>query len=176
MFHFTFDRLYHNVNYVYDNGSHQSGKDLTINNINISSKSCKETKKYLNISSYRLTTCSTITEFVEEIDIKRNNYDYYMIISRYEDKLYNIYVIPAILIKASDKNWNIKYKRNNKNEISCWNTEEKNGISLSIKKSMSNQLWINIDKNYYNNFCIMKNIKISHNKILNYCDLYNIYN
>lgn len=126
-----------------------------------------------------MTTCSKITEFIEQIDNVRANFKYYSIISRYEINskiIYNIYLIPSQLIKAGDKKWSIKYKKNSGNtKITEWFTEYKDGIKLSIKSSMSNQLWITIDKEYFSKFCIISNIEINNKKVTNYCELYDKY-
>jgi hypothetical protein len=162
------------INYEYTIGSHTPGQDITIDDDNIlSCKTCKETKKDLNISSYRLTKCKTIDDFVHEIDNVRANFTHYIILSRSENKTnitYNLYLIPSERIKAIDHKWETKYKKNK--EISLWKTDNKNGVQMSITPSMSNQLWVKLDKSQFvnNKICTIE-IK-TNNNILDYCSLF----
>ena len=70
--------------YEYKPGSHCSGQDIIVKTdadaFGISCKSCKETRTSLVLSSYRLTTCKTIDDFVKQIDVVRANFKYYAII------------------------------------------------------------------------------------------------
>jgi hypothetical protein len=171
-----------NYNYDYKQGSHCSGRDIVVKlndvDIGISCKSCKETRTSLVLSSYRLTTCKKVEDFVNEIDIKRANFDYYSIISRYdgdETTIYSIYLIPAEIIKSVDKEWIVKYKKNTKgndNVISQWETIQKNGLQLSVKASMSNQLWITLNKQNFKKYCLCDNIVVKNKKVIDYCVLF----
>jgi hypothetical protein len=174
--------------YDYKAGSHCSGQDIVlksdtadvVNTLAISCKSCKETAKSLVLSSYRLTTCKSVDDFVNEIDNVRANFQYYGVISRVEKDTtitYNIYLIPAKLIKASEKVWNVKYKRTTKTSqenaaISQWDTVPVNGVQLSIKAAMSNQLWITLDKEQFAQYCVCENIVVKNKKIIDYCSLF----
>jgi hypothetical protein len=155
--------------YSYKNGSHQSGSDISFEGkYGLSCKSCKETKDKLVLSSYRMTCCKTIEEFIEEIDVKRANFEYYGILSRIEDTkknmiTYNCYIIPSNKIKASNNDWTTK-NRKNTTEITEWKTDEKDGVSFSIKKAMSNQLWITVDKKVFQEHCVCSNIQVNNKK------------
>lgn len=161
--------------YEYSNGSHQSGVDIVLDTGSISCKSCKETRTSLSLSSYRMTTCKTIEEFVKEIDVVRANFSHYALISRIEaidDITYNIYLIPSSLIKAGDKQWTIKHKRVDVNTISQWDTIKTDGVQFSIKAAMSNQLWINLDKDIFKTYLLCRTIVVPRKKMIDYCSLF----
>jgi hypothetical protein len=170
--------------YDYKSGSHCSGQDIMIKSatneaFGVSCKSCKETRTSLVLSSYRLTTCKTIEDFTKEIDIVRANFRYYAIIGRVEHSdsvSYNIYMIPAELIKAANKEWVVKYKRNKQgddhNNISQWDTISQDGVQMSIKAAMSNQLWITLSKEHFAQYCVCKDIVVKNKKIIDYCGLF----
>lgn len=68
-------------------GNHKSGKDMKINNWNISNKSCKiEKNNRINISSYRLSTvCNNKNigckkDIIEEIERRDSTFDYYSLL------------------------------------------------------------------------------------------------
>lgn len=134
------------------NGSHLPGKDVTAvfdddTTQKYSCKSCKIHRGIISISSYRLTTCTTIPQFIYEIDVKRNNFDSYAILAREDvieeqEILYTLYMIPSSFIKAGDFQWKEHYSTSER--FTGWHTDTKDGMSMSITKSMSNQLWIKI--------------------------------
>ena len=163
--------------YTYKSGSHQPGKDIAFEGKNgLSCKSCKETKDKLVLSSYRMTGCKTVEECIEEIDIKRANFEYYVVLSRIENSkqnmiTYNCYVIPSSKIKASNNNWTTKTDKNT-SELSGWESDEKDGVSFSIRKSMSNQLWINVDKKAFHEHCVCSNIQVNNKNEIDYCSLF----
>jgi hypothetical protein len=143
------------------NGSHQSGMDISSSIGNISNKSCKysRNKKYIDISSYRLTTvCNNKdygipSDFINEIN-KRKNFDYYSILICDEDSstdfiTYDWLFIPSnhYLLEPSSYLWNKttgKTKSNIGNQTG-WNTNHIEGSSMKIVFSMSSQLWLHIE-------------------------------
>ncbi len=168
----VFDRLV--MDYNHKNGSHTSGQDIIIDDKTIlSCKTCKETKNCMNISSYRLTKCKTIDEFIHEIDIVRANFTHYIILSRNEnDKAlsYNVYLIPSETIKAGMHEWDIKYKSNK--DISVYKTNTVDGVQMTITPSMSNQLWIKLEKQHFKTY-IIATIEIKNkDTIHDYCSLF----
>lgn len=168
----VFDKM--NIEFKYKSGSHTPGQDITIDDDNIlSCKTCKETKHELNISSYRLTKCKTIDDFVHEIDTVRANFTHYAVLSRNESETnitYSLYLIPAEKIKAKYHEWETKYKKNK--EISLWKTNQNNRVQMSISPSMSNQLWIKLDKLQFANHKICTIEIETNNNILDYCSLF----
>lgn len=128
---------------------------------NISNKSCKysSNKKYIDISSYRLTVvcnnkdCGIQSDFINEIN-KRKNFDYYSILIRDEDSstdfiTYDWLFIPSnyYLLEPSSYLWNKttgKTKSNISNQTG-WNTNTIDGSSMKIVFSMSSQLWLHIE-------------------------------
>jgi hypothetical protein len=163
-----------NIEHTWKVGGHQSGKDITISKHAISCKSCRETENHFKVSSYRMTKCNTIDAFIDEIDFKRANFDYYAIISRIETDsqyIYTVYAIPADLVKAKNMDWR---ENNNKktNIVSSWETDFKNGIKMGIYKSMSNQLWITLCKEEFKQYIILDNVIVSRKNIINFATLY----
>jgi hypothetical protein len=143
-------------------GNHLPGSDVKIQDIDtdnmtsFSCKSCKIERNYMKVSSYRMTKCNTIDDFIDEIDVKRANYNFYSLLARKENKKnneivsidYYLYIIPAKLIKASTLQWRIQTNKHTQ-KITSWVTERKNGVSMSIQKSMSNQLWIELSLDFF---------------------------
>lgn len=143
------------------NGNHQSGMDISSSIGNISNKSSKysNNKKYIDISSYRLTTvcnnkdCGIPSDFINEIN-KRKNFDYYSILIRDENSsnnhiTYDWLFIPSnhYLLEPSSYIWNktIGKSKSNIGNQTGWNTNTIDGSSMKIVFSMSSQLWLHIE-------------------------------
>ena len=141
-------------------GSHLSGMDLNTTLGRISNKSAKypNGNKSIDISSYRLTTvcsennCGNPASIIEEIN-SRKNFEYYSFIVRNESKAdmisYDWLLIPSnhIVLDPASYIWEPTIgKRGNKKDTQVgWNTNEINGCKMSIRFSMSSQLWIHIE-------------------------------
>ena len=140
-------------------GSHQSGSDLECSFGNLSNKSAKysSNKKYLTISSYRLTTvCSGSANGCSETIIAeinaRKNFAYYSVIVREDTKThfnYDWFVIPSDYpaLNPSSYKWHIRQGKTEKNKdrIMGWETERlDDGSYMHIDFSMSSQLWIDV--------------------------------
>lgn len=171
-----------NIEHEWYNGGHQSGRDITIMNgvkrVGVSCKSCKYNKKQMLISSYRMTKCKSIDDFINCIDVERSNFELYGILSRCEKNegqviQYSVHFIPASLIKASSFEWMTRVSKDN-GKITCWFTNEVNGVQMSITKSMSNQLWIKIDKDMFQEHCVLANLEIDNTSTFNYANLYDV--
>jgi hypothetical protein len=145
--------------YSKSDGSHLSGMDIHSSLGRISNKSGKysKTKISFDISSYRLTTvcndkhCGTPADFIEEIE-KRHNFDYYSVIVREENDgfiHYDWLFIPSdyVVLNPSAYVWEpiIGTKKKKKGTQVGWKTNIINGCSMSIRFSMSSQLWIHIE-------------------------------
>lgn len=175
--------------YIYykSNGSHSSGMDINCSLGRISNKSAKysNNKKSINISSYRLTTfcnakkCGIPTEIIEEIN-KRNNFDYYSFILRYEIDNKNIsydwLLIPSkhLILDPSSYTWEptIGKRGKNKDTQVGWNTNEINGCKMSITFSMSSQLWIHIEMTEEIKKYIVASAVVGNKPKYNYIDLH----
>jgi hypothetical protein len=167
-------------NITWNSGSHESGKDIVVHvqdgeDAAISCKSCKWTKPQkdsLLISSYRMTKCNTVEEFVHEIDTVRCNFQYYGVLYRIEKKgtlLYSVYFIPSNAIKAEHLQWSeTKSKKG-------WTTSVVNGVHMSVSKSMSNQLWIKLSKSMFEQYCVLKDFEIKRNKKVDYASLFDMF-
>ena len=150
-------------------GSHYSGMDIHCSLGKISNKSAKyaPSKKYFDISSYRLTAvCSEKNGenkdlFLEEIE-KRKNFDYYSFLVRNESmpgKIeYDWFMIPSdyFVFNPYSYEWEPMMGKRGKNK-DCqvgWSTKELlgldsgtgsgSGCKMTITFSMSSQLWIHV--------------------------------
>jgi hypothetical protein len=165
------------IPYSWKCGGHQSGTDIIVKDkINISCKTCKESSgnDTLLISSYRMSACKTIADFVNEIDYTRANFEFYFVLSRTEtpkDYTYSCFCIPSKLVKAGEKEWKTKKGKKNDN-VASWETDVVDGVKMKIIKSMSNQLWIHFDKNILKDYIVIDSLKVSSNKDLDYATLF----
>jgi hypothetical protein len=139
--------IYMEKKVVWSPGSHSKGIDLEIilngENLNISAKAGKITRKTLSLSSYRLTRFGYLGDMLQFIRENAKMLDVYLICARHETKkelIYNIfridskYLIPAKMLDPI--NW--------KETSSAWNLHFDVGFQARIVKKMSNQLWYSI--------------------------------
>ena len=165
-------------------GSHLSGMDIHCSLGKISNKSAKyeysKHKKIIKISSYRLTCvcsdkhCGTPTDFIEEIE-KRNNYDYYSIIVREESDgliYYDWLFIPSNceVLNPAAYHWEPAIGTKKKDSQVGWKTNMIRGCSMSIRFSMSSQLWIHLDMAEMNKF-IIASATVENKSSFDYIDL-----
>lgn len=176
------ESVWENINYqsvkdtfsiqYYSNGSHKSGLDIEYNNYKISNKTGKINlkKRIIEISSYRLTKCSTIEDYIKEIDRRDSNFDYYFLLGREEKEnklIYNGYIIPKNIdilksIKDKDK-WNISPNKDLKHNFA------------RIVKNMSSQLWITLPLDEIEMYCVFS-VNIDRSiTTLNYKQIYDDY-
>lgn len=163
-----------NISFVWYQGRHVSGKDFMINGKGVSCKTCKETNNNLDISSYRLTTCANSNDFAEQIDQKRANFQYTLLLSRIENTdgyVYNVYAIPAHVTKVGDKVFRERLNKRNE-KIVGWDTECVDGVRMRIEKSMSNQLWIRIKKSKMMEYCVVDSVQVSNVSRIDYVELF----
>jgi hypothetical protein len=172
--------------YSKSNGSHLSGMDINCSLGKISNKSSKysKNKKYIDISSYRLTTvcseknCGTSAKIIEEIN-KRKNFDYYSIIVRdeinNENTSYDWLLIPSnyLILDPSHYTWEptIGKRGKNKDTQIGWNTNIINGCKMSIIFNMSSQLWIHIEMTEEIKKFIIASAFVENKPKYNYIDL-----
>lgn len=140
--------------HIYESGSHKKGGDISTELENFSIKSSKLDKGVLNISSFRLTRFGDdLDKMINFIDNDGKNFDKYFVLARNESSEqinYYFYVIPANIFSATNMKWVETKNKNNK--ISGWNTVDNKNVKLKIHKSMSNQLWIEINKDYVDQY------------------------
>jgi hypothetical protein len=176
--------------YSKSDGSHLSGMDINCSLARISNKSAKysRNKKYIDISSYRLTTvcseknCGTPQEIIQEIN-NRKNFDYYSCIVREElpnDFIsYDWLLIPSncMVLDPSSYTWQptIGKRGKNKDTQVGWSTNELNGCHMSITFSMSSQLWIHVEMtDDIKKFIIASCLPVKNKPIYNYMDIVDI--
>ena len=122
--------------------------DIGANPIRISVKAGSlalknKTEKVLKFSSYRLTSHADIETKIMFIDADADHVDWYLFGAREDvpkskpkSRNYYIYLTRATIIQAATADWE---------EVkSGWKGVQTNGVSLSIVKNMSDQLWIDV--------------------------------
>jgi hypothetical protein len=184
--------------YSKSEGGHLSGMDISSSMGNISNKSAKYSsdRASIDISSYRLTTvcseksCGNIQSIVEEIN-KRKNFDYYSLIIRDEttdkggptqtkDKIhYDWLLVPSDynVLDPAAYEWvpTMGQRGKNKDMQVGWHTNEINGCKMSIRFSMSSQLWMHIDMTGEIKKYIIASVDADKVPKYNYMQLYDIY-
>ena len=149
--------------HLYESGSHKKGGDISTDNESYSIKSSKIQNGKLNISSFRLTRYDNdIDAMIYFIDNDGKNFDKYFVLARNEtvDQIkYSFYILPSNVFTATDMKWVDTKNKNDK--ITGWNTIDNDDVKLKIVKSMSNQLWIEINTDFVKEhlaFEIIRNI------------------
>jgi hypothetical protein len=155
-------------NIKYDSGSHKPGSDCIIDNISYSNKTTIIKKNNtINISSYRLSSCNNnILKMIHEIDVVKKNFDFYSLLARVQHLdyiTYKYYKIPSDFFTANNFTW--------EETKTQWKTNKLNGINLNIRKSMSFQLWINVDCDSIKDYMI-HSVDVKKNEKIFYKDLY----
>lgn len=164
------------------NSNHKSGIDTQFNNYKISNKTAKVLKNgKISISSYRLTSvCSdknigNSQDIINEIKNRDNNFDYYSILLRKEEKdtKYITYIwcmIPKSLniFNMDAKNLEIKYGKNKKKV--GWKSKY-----YDITFSMSSQLWFHFHIDDITKFIINQKTINNNRKKLRYSDIYELF-
>lgn len=124
---------------------HQSGSDVECEDIKISCKSGiikgKKLKK-LSISSYRTTSLKTIEEKLNYLDQKHEDVIFSLVQDQEKYKMF-IFVQP----KVSQLNWNETKGQWKAIDKLLWN-------EFKISKSMSDQFWMNLSLDHWNNWGI----------------------
>lgn len=170
------------IDHTWNRGGHQSGRDISVvdgaRRIGVSCKSCKDRKgaKQLCLSSYRMTKCRGVDEFIRCIDIERANFDFYGVLSRSENEEmvnYAVHFIPAELVKASKLEWTEKLDRDGE-RIVGWESNERDGVQMSVVQSMSNQLWIKLRKDMFAEHCVLNELEVKKGHLMDYVMLYDL--
>jgi hypothetical protein len=127
-------------------GSHAPGADLWIDEFGISAKAGNIKNDRLVISSYRLTRFADLESMIAYIDGPGKNFDIYLCCARIDtanQRTYNVFVVPNDAFAASELKWTELLSQKD-NKISGWRGINDQGVIVSIYKSMSNQLWIEL--------------------------------
>ena len=168
------------IEYSWNNGGHQSGRDISVvdgvRRLGVSCKSCKDKKtgKHLTLSSYRMTKCRDAEEFIKCIDFERANFDYYGVLSRCEnDDLvrYAVHFIPSEMVKANKLEWTEKLDKKGKSIVG-WEGQEVEGVQMNVVRSMSNQLWIKLNKDAFKEHCVLDGLEVKKGQSMDYAMLY----
>lgn len=135
-----------NLNPKWNLGSHKPGADLWFNDFSISAKSGNFQNGNLIISSYRLTRFEELEQMIEFIDSDDGkNYDVHMCCARTDfdngSRNYKVYLLDAHLFKATEMEWN-EMQGVRAGGTTGWRGIHENGITVEIRKKMSNQLWL----------------------------------
>lgn len=127
-------------------GSHTTGKDVKFNGIRISCKTGVVNKSgILTLSGSRTGRHKTIEEKVNFISLSHD--DVIVTLSECGDK-YKMFFIPSnLLYFGKPLEWSYK--------ITHWKFDG-DIMSCKIKRSMSDQLWMNIDTNHPDIHCLLE--------------------
>ena len=167
-----------NLRSVWTPGSHKPGQDIIIEDVAYSCKTtrCNLKGGQLMISSYRLTQkCDgDEKEFIEEIDVKRNNFGYYLLLVRLSEMKrgietidrYVVYKIPSEKLKAGKLSW----KKDNKGN---WHGDSADvPYRMDIQKTMSHQLWIKVPLTYIEEDKLIEIPILGHVKSFDFSKMY----
>jgi hypothetical protein len=136
--------------HLYESGSHKKGSDISTDDEDFSVKSSKIEGGKMKISSFRLTRFDNdLPSMINFIDNEGKNFDNYLVLSRNEtaDKIsYSFYILPSTIFTASSMQWVESFGK--KGQPTGWKTINNKNVKLSISKSMSDQLWIEIKTDY----------------------------
>lgn len=158
--------LYGDDKVVWNSQSHEKSVDIKakINGsiLKISAKGSVIKNNFLTLSSYRLTTFSSLEKKLAFIKAQHNNFDFYLICARELDKehqriIYNVIKTPAIKL-APTKMLN---KNNWKKTKTGYELKQGLGLAAKIVFKMSDQLWYLIPLNYFSKDEKLINISIS---------------
>jgi hypothetical protein len=138
----------------WNSDSHKSGPDININNGEylFSAKSGVVEYNKLIFSSFRSTKYKTLEEKIIFFDDVGKKFTHYLIIVRNKNNTaYDVYMINSDLILASFFTWEELFRQKDKNSSVGWKTNIVNGVDIQIRKAMSDQFWIAIDKSILKN-------------------------
>ena len=167
-------------------GSHAPGSDISCALGGVSNKSAKYNigSESFSVSSYRLTTaCSagnvgTVSDIISAID-ENKNFQWYSVIVRSEGENmfhYDWYMIPSdhVAVTPAAYEWvpTTGMRGKNKGEQVGWHTNKVNGSDMSIRFSMSSQLWMTVEANEDIRQYIIGSVDVSSIKKFNYIQLF----
>jgi len=144
--------LFNEQNVEWDPQSHSKSVDIVARvdrqDVRISAKAGILERDIINISSYRLTTFSTINDMLNFIAEQHANFDYYLICAREEmsdGMRYSVFKISSSRLAppwlVTPANW--------VETTSGYQLKDGFGFKAKIVLKMSNQLWYTIPKSYF---------------------------
>lgn len=165
------------------NGSHKPGADIICELGSFSNKTCSYTNKkrdILNISSFRLTSVCNSKEIGSVDEIKEKikslcNYEYYSILSRFEDDdfyYYDWFLIPSNLPCFNISNYEFIPMFSKSGSQTGWKFMNDEGCTMTITFSMSSQLWMKIKLTPDLKQYIIASSKCKKEKKVDYIDVY----
>lgn len=138
-----------NLKVLWNKASHSPGMDIAIiDGDSYSVKSGKEAAGKIKISSSRTTTYKTIEEKINFYKGVEETFSHYFFLSKRESNtelVYMPYIVPRDVITIDS----ISFGDNS----SGW-TGKTEGYSFDIKRSMSDQIWISVDKDYIKDYAL----------------------
>jgi hypothetical protein len=168
-------------------GSHKPGGDLSCTLGGFSNKSTQydgPANNSFKVSSYRLTTvCSDkepgkIEDVIAEIN-RRDDFQFYSILTRATTNgeiLYDWYLIPSDFpaFNPASYTWRPKVGKvgKNKGAVTGWETDVRDGSSMSITFSMSSQLWMDIHVTEEMKKWLVGSCRVTRGRKYNYIQLY----
>ena len=137
---------------LWESGSHKSGRDQEILGESVSSKSSRLEDNYnFKISSYRLTTCETIEDFINEIEKRDKSFTKYLVcLTKVLDDKHIVRwgFIDKSKTDISNVEWNYVYGKSGR-KSSLQSSDGK----FKIQFSMSSQLWIKLTLDDFDTIC-----------------------
>lgn len=138
-------------NSLWESGSHSPGRDQEVDGVSVSSKSSKLNGDSFQISSYRLTKCKIIEDFVSEIKKRDESFTKYLVCLT--EEINNKHIVRWGFIEKDKANianteWEFTYnKEGNSNGLQSLDGKFK------IVFSMSSQLWISFTLSDFDIIC-----------------------
>ena len=138
-------------NSLWESGSHSPGRDQEVNGVSVSSKSAKLSKNNFQISSYRLTQCETIEDFVNEIKKRDESFTKYLVCLT--EEINNKHIVRWGFIEKDKANisnaeWEYTYKKDG----TLTGLQSLDG-KFKIVFSMSKQLWLSFTLSDFDIIC-----------------------
>lgn len=138
-------------NSLWESGSHSPGRDQEVNGVPVSSKSSKLNGNNFQISSYRLTKCKIIEDFVTEIKKRDESFTKYLVCLT--EEINNKHIVRWGFIEKDKANianseWEFTYNK----EGSSNGLRSLDG-KFKIVFSMSNQLWLSFTLSDFDIIC-----------------------
>ncbi len=139
-------------NSLWESGSHSSGRDQEVDGVSVSSKSGKLNGDNFQISSYRLTKCKIIEDFVTEIKKRDESFTKYLVCLT--EEINNKHIVRWGFIEKdkadiANTEWEFNY---NKKEGSSNGLLSLDG-KFKIVFSMSKQLWLSFTLSDFDIIC-----------------------
>jgi hypothetical protein len=138
-------------NSLWESGSHSPGRDQEVNGVSVSSKSAKLEDNNFKISSYRLTQCKTVEDFVNEIKKRDESFTKYLVCLT--EEINDKHIVRWGFIEKDKANIsNAEWEHTYKKDGTLTGLQSLDG-KFKIVFSMSNQLWISFTLSDFDIIC-----------------------